>query len=100
MNKWGSVIEVERKNRIKIAVAAFAYEKGLKETLTDAEFDELAKKINPAVSTAEDCTDPVRKKRYERLDKFFREDFKDYTGQWIYKHPELHIIQAIYDKIA
>lgn len=52
--------------------------------MTDAEFDHLAREINPTIKTG-------RKK----LDRFFATEFNPSTGQWIYRHPELVGIDTI-----
>lgn len=83
--KWGSDVEVERRNRIRLSVACYAYEYGFRETMTDAEWDKLAKSIRPNMMTGNKV-----------MDKFFREEFKPYTGQWIHAHPELDRIIYIY----
>lgn len=85
--KWGSDVEVERRNRIRLCIACYAYEFGFDQIMTDAEWDALAKKIRPNMMTGR-----------KELDKFFREEFKDYTGQWIHKHPELDRIVYLYQQ--
>lgn len=73
----------ERRSRIRIALAAWAYERYDDPILTDAEFDALAQSIRPEVPTG-----------HPKLDRFFREKFNPSTGQWIYAHPELAGIDA------
>lgn len=53
--------------------------------MSDAEYDELSKQINPEQKTGN-----------EKLDKFFREEFTPDTGMWIRKHPELDKLHAMY----
>lgn len=85
LGKWGSDIEIERRNRIRLCVACYAYEFGFDQTMTDVAWDALAKSIRPNMMTG-----------HRVMDKFFREEFKDYTGQWIHAHPELDGIARLY----
>jgi len=43
---WGSEIEIERHKRIKLSVAAYAYEVHNNSIMSDADFDKLALEIN------------------------------------------------------
>lgn len=86
--KWGSPVEIERRNRIRLAVAAYAYEMQDDLLMSDAEFDSLALKINPDIDTG-----------HEVLDKFFKTEFGSHTGQWIYRHPELDKVEALYNRL-
>ena len=81
-------VELERRNRIRLSIAAYLYETGDEfQLMTDAEYDRISYQINTSVGTGH----PV-------LDKFFREEFQPDTGQWIHKHPELDkLIQRIYN---
>lgn len=80
-------LETERKRRIKVAIAAYAYEFDDTSIMSDAEFDNLCLKIDPEFETGNSV-----------LDYFFRTEFSPHTGQWIHKHPELHLIRDIYLK--
>lgn len=84
---WGTDIENERRNRIKLSVAAYTYEVYNDSIMSDAEFDQLADKINVQVVTGN-----------ELMDDFFREHFSPYTGQWIHKHPDKAKLDDIYVK--
>ena len=77
----------ETRNRIKLSVAAYAYEFKDNPIMSDADFDELASKIDTSVST----TNP-------RLDYFFAKNFQSDTGMWIHKHPELGKIEYPYER--
>ena len=77
----------ETRNRIKLSVAAYAYEFKDNPIMSDADFDELASKIDTSVST----TNP-------RLDYFFAKNFQSDTGMWIHKHPELSKIEYLYER--
>lgn len=81
-----SIVEKETHKRIKLAVAAYAYEFMNTEIMSDGEFDNLAKSVNLSVST-----------NRPDLDNWFRREFKPHTGLWIHKHPELKRIGEIYD---
>lgn len=75
----------EVKKRCRLSLAAYAYEFKSDSLMSDQEFDQLAKSINPKIDTYND-----------KLDKFFREEFSTDTGLWIHAHPELDKIAAIY----
>jgi hypothetical protein len=85
---WGSPEETERRNRIKLAVAAYAYEFDNTSIMSDADFDELAKQIDPQVSTG-----------HAVIDQFFRTQFQPDTGQWIHRHPELERVKQLYLRV-
>ena len=93
---WGSPVEIERRNRILLAFAAYAYEFDSNSIMSDAEFDELCRKIDPTVSTVGKYHTPEEIRRCTKLDKFWREEFSPSTGQWIQKHPELARVSQIY----
>ena len=77
-------MEEEKRRRINICVWAWAYEKYATSLVPDAKWDETALLIHPAQSTDDKI-----------LDKFFLEDFVPYTGQWIYRHPELPKVDGL-----
>lgn len=80
----------ERRNRIRLTVAAYGYEFTADPPLmTDAEFDALALAINPAQPTGH----PV-------LDDFFRTEFHPHTGQWVTRHPELDRVGSTYLRVV
>ena len=76
MSNWGSEAEVERRNRIRLTLAAYAYEFDDNPIMSDAEFDDLSRKIRPEISTGS-----------KMHDEFFRTEFEPDTGMWIRKHP-------------
>lgn len=78
----------EIRNRIRLAVAAYAYEIEDNPIMPDAEFDRLAASIKPCELTGR----PI-------LDLFFLESFEPHTGIWIHDHPDLDGIARIYDTI-
>ncbi len=78
----------EKNRRIRISLAAYAYELADRSIMSDPEYDRLSKEINLEVPT--DRPD---------LDTWFKRSFKDYTGMWIYSHPELDKIAALYTRL-
>lgn len=75
----------ERRKRIKIAVAAWAYEHHYKPIMSDSDYDKLAASINPRIATGN-----------HRLDAFFRLHFDASTGMWVHKHPNKAGLENIY----
>lgn len=75
----------ETRNRIHVAVAAYAYEVKSDPILTDAEFDQLAEIIDPSVDTGR-----------PDVDEFFRQFFDPSTGMWVNQHPEPEGLERIY----
>lgn len=84
---WGLPIEVETRNRVQIAVGAYAYEIKSTPIFNDATFDRLAQLIQPRMGTC-----------HPLIDEFFATEFSPMTGMWIHKHPELTKIAAVYQR--
>ena len=82
---WGSDVEVEIRNRIKLSIAAYSYEFEDVSIMDDAQFDSLCKSIRPQLKTGN-----------AKLDKFFKTKFDPSTGQWIHSHPEINQIKKLY----
>lgn len=82
---WGSPIEVETRRRIRLSIAAYAYEVLDRPIMSDTEFDKLAQSIQRRVGTC-----------HPMLDEFFIVSFSPMTGMWIHDHPELDKIKALY----
>lgn len=85
------MINQEIKNRIKVSVAAWAYENAddnITHIMSDAEFDALSLQIHPEVETG-----------HAVLDKFFREEFDPDTGSWVGDHPEQDKLEKLYFKV-
>ena len=78
--------EIEVWRRIKLSIAAYAYEFCDNSIMSDAQFDEMCNDINPLVKTGNKV-----------MDKFFKEKFDPSTGQWIHQHPELDRIKHLYE---
>lgn len=77
--------EIERHNRIKISLAAYAYEYENNSIMSDAEYDILSKQIDVSISTGN-----------QSLDQWWSENFTAYSGQWIHQHPNLERIKELY----
>ena len=80
------MINQEIRNRIRLAVYAYAYEYLNHSIVSDSQFDKLASEIQPSISTGN-----------ETLDKFFKDHFMPDTGIWIHKHPQLDGIKYLYN---
>ena len=77
--------EIERRNRIKWAVAAYAYEVADNPVMSDDQFDALSLKIRPKVLTGNIL-----------CDSFFLSHFDASTAITITRHPEITGIAHIY----
>jgi hypothetical protein len=86
-SNWGSEVEVQTRLRIKLSIAAYAYEVASDSIMSDAEFDSQCLLIDPSIETGN-----------SKMDKFFKEEFNPSTGQWIHKHPDLATIVSLYRK--
>ena len=84
--EWGSTVEKERRLRIKLAIAAFAYEYKDVSIISDAEFDKMCIQVNKKIDTGN-----------KMMDNYFINHFDPSTGQWIHKHPELKKIENLYE---
>lgn len=89
-------VSTERRNRIRLSLAAYAYEIENETIMSDAEFDALALSINPKMSTVETNCSHKDRRRIEILDQFWERQFQPDTGMWIHRHPELGLIEAKY----
>lgn len=83
--------EVEKRRRIRLSLAAYAYEFHDDPIMSDAEFDELAKNIDIRVKTGDSALDKIH-------DEFFREEYSPDTGQWIHKHPFPGRLEWLYQR--
>lgn len=82
---WGTPVERERRRRIHLSVATYAYEVLDAPFMPDAVWDVLASQIDRWTPTG-----------HPLLDEFFATRFSPMTGMWIHEHPELDEIAAIY----
>lgn len=85
---WGTDEEVERRNRVRLSVWAYAYELQNDTLASDEAFDKLALLIRPEVSTGN-----------KKLDRFFRTHFDPSTGMWVRKHPDLKGLHRTYVRL-
>lgn len=85
--KWGNPTEKERWRRMRLAVAAFAYEFENDSIMSDVEFDRMSQEVDLSITTGN-----------RKLDSFFRKYFHPDTGQWVHKHPEKHKLSLIYER--
>lgn len=81
-------MENEKRNRIRVSLAAYGYEIADRAIMSDGEFDELSKRINPMI-----FTDNIV------LDVFFMGKFNVHTGIWIHEHPELPKLAKLFDRL-
>lgn len=85
---YNPTIDTETRNRIKLCIAAYAYECMNTSIMSDAEFDKLAYSIDLKVKT-----------RRPDLDAWFQANFKPHTGMWINNHPDKAILRSIVTQI-
>jgi hypothetical protein len=78
----------EIRNRVRLTVAAYAYEFRNDSLMTDHEFDALALQIDPRISTGND-----------ELDEFFRTEFVAFSGVWVRNHPDLTATRQAYERL-
>ena len=83
---WGSAVEIERRNRIRVLLWAYAYEVKGVSLVSDSEFDTVASDINTEVRTG-------------KWDEWFSKEFNPYTGMWIHNFPDLQGLEKLYQRI-
>jgi len=83
-----TALEVERRRRIRLAVAAYAYEIMDDPIMSDHDFDRLSEQVETHVSTGN-----------RRLDKFFKDHFEPASGMWVRKHPDLTALHRTYERL-
>ena len=86
-SKWGSLSEIVRRDRIKVAVAAWAYEHDHHPIMSDKAYDELSALVAAEINIATGD---------HRMDRFFQRHFQADTGLWIHKHPDPRGLENIY----
>lgn len=79
----------EIRNRIRISVAAYAYEVHNDPVMSDFEFDDLARKIMPIIPTGNAV-----------MDQFFAAHFQPHTGVWVRFHPDTQGLERIYKMLT
>ena len=75
----------ETRRRIRVAVAAWAYEVHADPLMSDAEFDALAREIDVDRSTAN-----------SEMDRWFLENFNPDTGIWVNQHAGKDGLERVY----
>jgi hypothetical protein len=80
-------IDVEIRARIRLAVFAYAYEFDDQSLVSDHAFDALAKTLRPELPTG-----------HKIMDRFFTNQFSEFTGGWIHQHPQRAGIQSLYER--
>lgn len=70
--------------RIRLSVAAYAYEIENQTIMPDGEFDAMCLRVKPEITTGN-----------RKLDNFFKKHFDPCTGCWVRKHPEPRKLAAI-----
>jgi len=73
--------------RIRLSVAAYAYEYKDHSILSDAEYDKLSYLVDTAIATGN-----------RKLDNFFKKHFEPATGMWVRKHPDKAGLENIYQR--
>lgn len=66
----------QRRLRLKVLAAAYAYEIMHESYMTDAEFDATCKRIDVSVDV-------------DSYDQWWRDNFDPSTGMWVHRHPDL-----------
>ena len=84
MSQWGTPVEIERRTRIQLCLAAYGYETD-RPIVSDAAFDELAKTSDPTILTG-------------RHDQWWKDNFVPHSGMWVHKHPELDKLIKYFDE--
>jgi len=80
--------EYERRIRIQLSVAAYAYEYYDHSIMSDDLFDLRCTQVNTSIKTGN-----------RKMDNFFKKHFSPETGMWIRKHPDKAGLENIYSRI-
>lgn len=80
-------LEIERRRRIQLSVATYAYELADSPIMSDDAWDRIAQRINKSLGTG-----------HPLLDEFFASEFSPMTGMWIRSHPELDSVKNIFTR--
>lgn len=84
---WGSKVEIERRKRIKLSVAAFAYEYLGESFMSDHDFDQESLLVDLTIDTGN-----------KEMDEYFREHFDPCTGMWVVDHPNALRLKQLYEE--
>lgn len=80
-------VERQRWLRIRLSVAAWAYEFHSTSIMSDHDYDRLCLEVDPEIETGN-----------KKLDRFFRAEFNSSTGQWVHRHPEKEKLEGLYQR--
>ena len=93
---WGTPVEVERRRRILLALWAYAYERG-DQLVEDHVYDREAYLVDLTVETASDqVKGSPQRRRFMKLDRWYRENYVPYSGQWVAGHPERDKLERLH----
>jgi hypothetical protein len=81
---WGTAEEQEKRKRIFLSIAAYAYEIMGESLLSDADYDTLALSVDLTQGTGN-----------EEADQWFRTNFNASTGMWVRAHPHQDRLKAL-----
>lgn len=88
-DRWqGTVVEVERRRRVRVSLWAYAYEFRSHSIVPDYIFDVECRQINLRIDTGR-----------PDLDYWFRACFDANTGMWVRNHPELEKLAQLYERL-
>lgn len=73
--------------RIRLSVAAYAYEYYSDSIMSDGEFDRLSELVDLSIKTGN-----------RKMDNFFNKHFEPATGMWVRKHPDKAGLENIYQR--
>lgn len=76
----------QRRIRIRLTMAAVAYEFYSESIMSDADFDALSNMVDGNIETG-----------HATLDWFFADSFQPDTGMWVHDHPELDKCKRHYE---
>lgn len=88
MKRVPSPDERQRRIRIIVTIAAYAYEFRDHSLISDANFDRLSLLVDKDMVTGD-----------VRMDKFFKKHFQPHTGMWIRLHPDLSRVEYLYEQV-
>ena len=77
-------VERQRWVRIRLSLAAYAYELLNESIMSDPDYDRMCLEVDTSISTGN-----------RKLDNFFKKHFSPATGMWVRDHPEKGKLRAI-----
>lgn len=75
----------ETRLRIRLSVAAWAYEVHADPLMSDAEFDDLSLRVDLSKATSR-----------PDMDEWFRQNFVPHSGVWVRSHPDQNGLETVY----